>query len=52
MAHASEDAQLKEERGTFGSLSEDEDRSLGIYFKGFNPYGDKFPEHQRKPKGV
>jgi len=52
VAHASEDAQLKEKRGTFGSLSEDEDRNLGIYFKGFNPYGDKFPEHQRKPKGV
>jgi hypothetical protein len=47
--HASAGAKIKEERGTFGSLKEDEDRSLGIYFKGLDPYGNKFNEHQRKP---
>jgi hypothetical protein len=50
VAHASNDAALKEERGTFGGITEDEDRSLGIYFKGLDPYGNKFKEHQRKPK--
>jgi hypothetical protein len=52
VAHASADASLKEERGTFGGITEDEDRNLGIYFKGLDPYGNKFPEHQRRPKGV
>lgn len=49
IAHSSPDARIKEERGTFGSLSEDEDRTLGIYFKGLDPFGNKFKEHQRKP---
>lgn len=49
VAHSAEDAKLKEERGTFGSITEDEDRALGIYYKGLDPYGNTFKEHQRKP---
>ena len=49
VAHAAPDSELKEERGTFGGLNNDEDRNLGIYFKGLDPYGNRFKEHQRKP---
>ena len=47
--HSAPDAELNQERGTFGGISEDEDRKLGIYFKGYDPYGNKYKEHQRKP---
>ena len=47
--HSSPDAELNNQRGTFGGLTKEEDRSLGIYFKGVDPYGNKFKEHQRKP---
>ena len=47
--HAKADVELRDERGTFGSLTEDEDRKLGIYFRGLDPYGEAFEEHQRKP---
>jgi hypothetical protein len=46
--HAQADAELKEERGTFGGLTQNEDRKLGIYYRGFDPYGEAFEEHQRK----
>ena len=47
--HAAPDAELVEKYGTFGGIPEDEDRKLGIYFKGYDPYGNKYKEHQRKP---
>ena len=47
--HSAPDAQFKHERGTFGKLKEEENRKLGIYFRGLDPYGNKFKEHQKKP---
>ena len=41
--------EIFEKKGFYGKTEEDDEKKIGIYYKGYDPYGKKFNSHQKKP---
>lgn len=39
-------------KGFFGKTEKSDDKKIGIYYKGYDPYGKKFNSHQKKPGNI
>lgn len=50
--HEKKAREIFEKKGFHGKTEQQDEKKLGIYYNGYDPYGKKFKSHQKKPGSI